>query len=433
MKTLAKLLTILIPAGLFMTACEGPMGRTGADANETCKECHNSTVVEQKATEFDFSKHKFGEVAFEEAGNTGCSPCHTSEAFKYVALHNVPATFTLGSNGKYTNDYATIASEAVGEFTCFTCHDKLHTSYTAADFKPLTTNSPVSMTMWKGTKTINLAQDDSLSNLCIRCHQPRPLTTSSSTSNGDVVDYVALATTPGAVFYSSAVGNAAPNKVIPSYRTHVHYGTVGAIVAGQGGVEFPGSVPYTSSAHASVASCKDCHMAPITGKGGGHTFYAKGNFNGCNTTDCHTTPITASSTTFWTAPRAEIKGLLNTLATKLNAVGGGTPILHSDVDPESNLWAGVTTNSNEGYLNIYDPSSNAAGAWRNPAPSNSWTPAQKAANLALPVFPDLKNATMGALINFQLALREFSLGIHNYKYSKALLQNSIETMTAAGY
>ena len=433
MKTLAKLLTILVPAGLLMTACEGPMGQTGADANETCKECHNSSVVEQKAAEFDFSKHHFGEIAFEEAGNTGCSPCHTTLAFKYVAEHNAQATFTLGSNGKYSNDYVTIASQAFGEFTCFTCHDKLHSTYTAADFKPLTVNSPVAMTMWKGTKTINLVQDDSLSNLCIRCHQPRPLTTSSTTSNGDVVDYTALASSPNDIFYNSAVGNAAPNKVIPSYRTHVHYGTVGAVVAGKGGVEFPGSQTYASSVHATVASCADCHMAPVTGRAGGHTFFAAGNFNGCNTTDCHTTPITSASTTFWTTPRNEIKGLLNSLATKINAVGGATPILHTEADAEANLWAGLTTNHYDGYLNIYDPSTNALGVWRNPAPANSWTAEQKATNLALPIFPTLKNATMGAMVNFQLALREFSLGIHNYKYSKALLQNSIEALTAAGY
>jgi hypothetical protein len=40
---------------------------------------------------------------------------------------------------------------------------------------------------------------------------------------------------------------------------------------------------------------------------------------------------------------------------------------------------------------------------------------------------------MGAMINFQMVLRDYSLGIHNYKYSEALLQNSIEALTAQGY
>lgn len=432
MKNFARLILILFFAGCIFSACEGPKGLTGTDANQTCKECHNGQVVEQKLTEFHFSKHYLGQVYLEESGNTGCSVCHTGLAFKYVVQNNIPSTFTLNTTtNKYSNDYATIASQAFGQIDCFTCHDNLHTTYTFKDFKPLTTTSPVPMTMWKGAKTIDLQQDSAMSNLCVKCHQPRPLTTSSSTSNGDVVDYTALATTPNGVFYDAAVGNAAPNKVIPSYRTHVHYGTVGAVFAGQGGIEFPGSIPYTNSAHTTVASCQECHMAPITGTSGGHTFYVTGNFNGCNTEGCHT-GVNASSATFWTTPRNDIKTLLNTLATKINAVGGATPILHSD-PTEENPWAGLTTGNYEGYLNMYDPSSNPTGAWRNPAPANSWTAPQKATNLALPVFPTLKNATMGALINFQLALRDFSLGIHNYKYTRALLQNSIETMTAAGY
>jgi hypothetical protein len=173
-------------------------------------------------------------------------------------------------------------------------------------------------------------------------------------------------------------------------------------------------------------------MATMSGKAGGHTFFAKGNFNSCNTTGCHTSAITASSTTLWSTPRAEIRTLLNSLATRINSIGGGTAILHSETDAESNLWAGLTAGNFDGYLNIYDASSNPQGVWRNPAPSGSWTQAQKDTNTALPTFPTLKNVVMGAMINFQMCLREYSLGIHNYKYSKALLQNSIEALTAAG-
>src|SRR5512142_694590 len=94
--------SLIIPAvtALLVVACEGPMGPAGAngkDANETCKLCHNSAVVEEKMTQFELSKHKFGEAAFEEAGNTSCAPCHESEAFKYVCKNNVPSTFTLNS------------------------------------------------------------------------------------------------------------------------------------------------------------------------------------------------------------------------------------------------------------------------------------------------------------------------------------------------
>jgi hypothetical protein len=440
MKNLIRLLSLLTVAGIIFTSCEGPRGLPGAngldgkDANESCKECHNQTVVEPKITQFAFSKHEYGETAFTEAGNTGCTPCHTSDAFHYVCKNNTPVTFTLNTTtGKYSNDYATVSTDALGHFTCFTCHVNLHTTYTATDFKPFTTTAPVAMTMWKGTKTIDLQQDGGSSNLCIKCHQPRPLTTSSSTSNGDVVDYDALVTTPSAVYYDNVVGNATPNKVIPSYRTHIHYGAVGAIYAGKGGVEFPGTQTYGNSVHTTVAACTDCHMSDVTGRAGGHTFFAKGNFTGCNVTGCHTTPITSASTTFWSTTRTEIKTLLGTLGTKINAVGGATPILHTESDATLNLWAGYSTGNWDGYLNIYDPSTNLLGVWRNPAPSNSWTATQKATNTALPLFPSLKAGVLGSMINFQLCLRDYSLGIHNYKYSKALLQNSIETMTAIGY
>ncbi len=56
--------------------------------------------------------------------------------------------------------------------------------------------------------------------------------------------------------------------------------------------------------------------------------------------------------------------------------------------------------------------------------------AQKNTNSALPVFPSLTNGVMGAMINFQMCLREFSLGIHNTKYTKALLQNSLDVLSA---
>lgn len=450
MKNLIRLLSLLTVSGLILTSCEGPRGLPGAngidgvDANETCKECHNQTVVEPKITEFAFSKHEYGEVSFDEAGVTGCTPCHTSDAFRYVCANNTPATFTLGTNGKYSNDYAAVSDKTLGKFTCFTCHSSLHTTYTGSDFKPFTNVKPVAMTMWKGSKTIDLQQDGASSNLCIKCHQPRPLTTSTSTSNGDVVDYVALATSPTAVYYDNAVGNAAPNKVIPSYRTHVHYGAQGAIFAGKGGVEFTGSLSYANSAHSSVASCVDCHSAKVSLRAGGHTFRVRSdagaltsqsawNFNGCNVSGCHSTSPLSASSTLWTAARTDDQNLLNTLATKINAVGGGTPILHSEPDGSLNLWAGETTGNYDGYLNIYDPSSNPGGVWKNPGSTSSYTTAQKATNNALPTFPSIKAGVLGAMINFQLCLREYSLGIHNTKYSKALLQNSIETMTALGY
>jgi hypothetical protein len=437
-----KLITSISVGALMMwitTSCEGPMGpdgkngMDGKDANATCTKCHNPSVVTAKATQFELSKHSTGTVAEEEAGgSTGCTPCHESEGFKYVCANNVPSTFAL-SSGKYANNYVATTGTGIGAFTCNTCHSSLHTKYDSTDFYPLTNIAAVPMTMWAGAKTIDLTQDGSKSNLCVKCHQPRPLTTSSTLSDGNVVDYASLATNPTAVFYDSAVGNAAPNKLIPSYRMHVHYGGVGAIYAGKGGVEFTGTgyASYTSSDHATKASCADCHMAELYNAAGGHTFTAKGNFKGCNVSGCHaSSPLDANASKFKDT-RSTIKGLLDQLAAKFKS--GGVVFLHSEPDPANNLWAGLTTNKYDGYINIYDPSTNPNGAFRNPAPSSSWTQAQKDINKALPKFTSLTNVQVGALINFQLCLREFSLGIHNTAYSKALLQNSIQALTDAGF
>jgi hypothetical protein len=52
--------------------------------------------------------------------------------------------------------------------------------------------------------------------------------------------------------------------------------------------------------------------------------------------------------------------------------------------------------------------------------------------MAKPKFPKLLMVQTGAIINFQFCLREYSLGIHNTKYVKALSVNTVEAMNAAG-
>jgi hypothetical protein len=417
------------PAGKDGTnGTNGIDGKDGKDGGTTCTTCHNQAVVEGIAAQYELSKHSYGEAAFEEAGNTGCGPCHEAEAFKYVVANNTPATFTLNTTTmKYANNYASIPSAAYGEINCFTCHIKLHTNYDSTDLPGLTTVAPVALNMRAGLVSVDLPADGGTSNLCVKCHQPRPMTTSTSLWNGALVPYDSFALTPTLVWFDSAVGNKRPNKQVPSYRMHLHYGTVGAAYAGKGAIEFTGPETYMNSVHTTVASCQDCHMASITGRAGGHTFFAKGNFNGCNTSDCHSAnPINSSNSAYWTTPRKTIQDLLVAIAAKLTS--NGVEFMHRNTDAEANPFASVTTQGYDGYLDIYDPSTNPDGVHRNPAPSGSWTTAQKATNTALPKFTSLTYAQMGAIINFQYVLREYSLGIHNYKYVKALLTNTLAAL-----
>ncbi len=426
-------------AGLIFSSCtkEGPQGASGTngkDANETCKQCHSPSMVDKVATEFELAKHSWGTVAFEEAGNTGCTPCHASKAFVYMCQNNVPSTFTF-TGGKWVNDYATDNADAIGAINCWTCHSSLHTTYGVADLA-FTTTAPVDMTMWAGKKTIDLPADSGKSNLCVKCHQPRPLTCGNDPA-GRLMPYDSLAMPQNyhLLMYDSTTG-AHNIYAKPSYRMHIHYGAIGAIYAGKGAIEFPGVNPYTNSPHTTVAACPDCHMAePMTGMAGGHAFNVRNakesalgsgttwNFNGCNKTGCHSdSPITATASK-WATTRSGVKAKLDALALAINAIGGGHDILHKDAS-STNLWWGISTGNYDGYLDIYTPGTNDAGYWRDPYSSN-------ATNLTKPKFPSLSFARTGALINFQLCLREYSLGIHNTQYVNTLLDNSLAALSAA--
>ena len=456
-----KLAIFAVALMAFGAACvkEGPPGKDGADgatgaagkdgqdANETCKMCHTPAKVDIIAVQFEYSKHATGEAAISESGNPGCSICHTQEGFRDAVARNVPATFTLNATtGRYVNNYACDNAKAYGELLCRTCHSSIHETYNSTDLPKFTTNAPVALTFFGGKKTVNLTQDGGSSNLCIKCHQPRPFTfnnTKNPAYTSDVLDYASLIAKPTDVFFDGAsAATIAAAKILPGYRTHTHYGTVGSIVAGvgMGGIEFTGPLAYANAIHATKAACADCHMATMAGGTGGHSFNAKGNFNGCNITGCHT-GVDATSARYWTNPRSTIKGLLEQLAAKLVVVDGAVTaqILNKNPDATSNLWAGITTGNYDGYLNIYDPATNAPDipgdylnsqvknntiVCQNPSPSGSWSASQKAYNLTLPKVK-LTNAQFGAIINFQMCLREYSLGIHNLDYSKALLTNSI--------
>ncbi len=385
MKHLIKLFTFSVATALILSSCEGPMGLAGKDANETCKECHNSTVVDKVAIQYEHSSHFEGE-AFEEGTRNSCAPCHSHQGFLDVVSKNTPVTFTptAADPAKFANNYLVSASELAlpGPISCFTCHSSLHTTYTTEDFFPLTTTAAVPMTMYGGTKTINFAKSNG--NLCTKCHQPRPVTAAS----GNVINYATLVSAPTATYNLSNIG----------YRTGVHYGTQGAMAAGMGAVEF--GTGYTNSAHVATASCSSCHMATPTGFAGGHSFSAAGNFNGCNVSGCHTT-MSATNATYTSAVSA-VSTKLGQLAAKINAIGAGHDILQKD--PVDNQY--------HGYFDIYDANSNTTGYWKNPT----------LGNLALPA---LTNAQFGAIVNFQMVARGAGKGIHNLPYITKLLDNTL--------
>jgi hypothetical protein len=458
------------------TGATGPMGPSGV-LSVNCLQCHDhnpatnggtsiADQIAQNKSDFEYSQHSEGiALALSEGSTAGCAPCHASDAFlDVVNSHTIP-TYTFASN-KYTFNYnASAASSSALTHTphgigCFTCHKGA-----ASDSMAFVTTDSVPMVMYasigsasKPSKYLNDPQDGGSSNLCMKCHQPRPASTSTTLQDsGKSFNYADMASNPLTVFYDSAVGNAKPNRWMPGYRAANHHGPIGAVYGGKGAVEFTGSTAYPSatngySTHNTDASCATCHMAtPTTGANGvvtgGHTFWAAKvdttttpytitrNFKGCNNASCHSgAGLTATSTMYLTR-KSKTLGYLDTIADHFKRTAG-FDIFTKVPWYSKNIWSTVTDRGYDGTLNIYDPTSNPNGHFRNPAPtttgSSAWTAAQLTTNSSKPKFPSLKNVQIGAIINFQFWVAEFSLGIHNPMYTDAVLKNTIEQLTAAG-
>ncbi|MCX6258374.1 MAG: hypothetical protein NTW49_10835 [Bacteroidia bacterium] len=174
-----------------------------------------------------------------------------------------------------------------------------------------------------------------------------------------------------------------------SYRYGTHYGVMANMLSGQGPFKFPGSLPYDNDQHTSVAQCADCHMAKANGtQSGGHTWRMKNDdgsehLDGCK--KCH-----PSATSFdINGKQTEIAALIKQLGDKLHAITvNGVTLLEVDNTGAytGQIWPSTTTA-------VMIPNKYAA-----------------------------------AMLNFQFAMRDKSNGVHNYKFTKALLQNTIDAI-----
>lgn len=167
---------------------------------------------------------------------------------------------------------------------------------------------------------------------------------------------------------------------ITSGHWGTHYGTASVILAGQDAFEIPGSMAYESSPHGEAVGCAACHMAKNEDRMdvGGHTFKMTAddgyqNINGC--VACH-----ADAESFdLNGVQTEITGLIHELDELLMA--------HKLIDDTGHAI----------------PHASDTGIGRE------WT-----------------SNEAGAVFNLLLTHYEGSHGVHNYKYTKALLTNTIE-------
>ena len=360
------------PMGLAGTnGKDGANGINGKDANATCTQCHNSSnIIETKSLEMEQSKHFTGNTV-EEATRTSCAPCHSSQGYLDVIAHNPRV-------GAYATSVAITDPSPVG--SCYTCH-KIHQNYDSTDLA--FTGGASFYTLFDST----LYDVNEKTNLCAKCHQARPVSPK-------------------------------PNITVPtgtmtigSYRYGPHHGPQGAIYEGTSGFMMSGSVTYTQSTHAFAGvSCADCHMGtPLGIYAGGHSLNmvdvstGAENYGVCTT--CH-----AGATSFDVdGKQTEIAGLFAQLETALDT------LLEKDA-----------SNNYTGNLDIYDPTSNPDGRYKSSSTSG-WTTGQKAINTALPSLT-VTNTVGAALVNYQLIYADKSLGVHNYPYVKALIQNSLDNL-----
>lgn len=177
---------------------------------------------------------------------------------------------------------------------------------------------------------------------------------------------------------------AAPDSTnITSTRWGPHHGPQSNLLAGSGGYEFA-DYDYEDSPHTIAATngCPSCHMAtPYGAQAGGHTMRMgyiyhdeeEENLAGCNVEDCHYGALKSFN---YAGGQAEIELLLEDLHDALFTRGL--------IDDEGMVVPGKRT-----------------------------------------------EAEAGAIYNFYFLEEDRSLGVHNTKYARALLESSLEKLGVA--
>jgi hypothetical protein len=286
MKRVARQFSAVIGAAavaMALAACEGPIGPLGpegtagqpgepgapgppgANALNTCQQCHFQEG-ELRAIERQLaaSLHWRSEVSEREGA---CMECHNHQGFITAVVNKqaLPARF---ANPVPIN--------------CRTCH-QIHTTYTDRDYA-LTTVAPVALKV--GAATF----DGGKANLCVNCHQARPMSP------------------------MPALGG--PKVNITNFRYGPHYGPIGNIVGQAGLFHFAGPTaipPVNQNAHG--FACQTCHMVDAMGdRAGGHVFTLRYGTDGATElvracTQCHSTATSFNYRGF----EGEAKQLIGTL------------------------------------------------------------------------------------------------------------------------
>ena len=414
MKNLTRLLLVLFAAGLLFTACEGPMGPSGADgknSNDVCLTCHNTANQDAKEAEYHMSKHYLGTTS--ARNGKYCARCHTNEGFKEIT-----------GDGKFVvaNDIPMAT-----RISCETCHK--HRTFEFPEdtaLAVLRTITPVSLNYYNNTKTQDFGNP--MNNLCSTCHQIRGVTVPTVYKNkADSIARKADATWNQLPFFpldNTKEATTVKFKIGTSFS--VHDGNQSNLFAGINGYEYAGKT-YTRTWKHSDNACIDCHMneydaATLTG---GHTLIP--NEEKC--TECHVSDKLAIVRTAIDSKIKELGDLL--VAKKLFKIGLSHGVL-SYIPEETHDYYGVlfpTTQTTTKFgiaLTTYNTVSPTAGTVVYASTVNLGVDPDWAIRLGR----EWKYGELGAAYNYGFINSELSRGVHNPTYAMQVLQNSIDWLKA---
>ena len=301
-------------------------------------------------------------------GTQDCASCHTSQLIAAKQFQWENSTHATG--GHYDRNQTSCA-------VCHTSQGFLERAATGAQATAATIPDPLPQNCYT-CHQIHTTYTDADWALT----QPNPVTfwlggETADVGKGNLCISCHQARVPSPALPDPATGGTIN---ITSSRYGPHHGAQGMMFTGSAGYELDFGTPYTNSAHTTLIqdACVTCHMATAVGTAsGGHTFRvthaASGAVNTAGCVSCHTDA--ADLTAKITDTQTEIATLLEELKTKLVDKGLLNPTTDLAIVPQ-----------------------------------------------------DFEGHEAGALYNYKYVEEDQSLGIHNYKYTKALLLNSIAAL-----
>ncbi len=378
-----KLLTVLTATALLgLIACEGPAGPAGKDG------AAGPAGKDAGFIYFDGFKP-----------DLKCATCHTpgiDTAFYVAGRAAEWANSKHAIGGDVDRNSSSCArchtTEGMQEYVagmpareilhpsapgCFACHSP----HSTGDFTLRVTGPVTMLSGIDGVPDYSYTTTHKSTNMCITCHQPRAMN-------------------PMAPAYTKTA--ATDSIVLTSSRWYNHYGIQGPMLIGKGGYEFAGA-SFPSSYHKTLATsgsleCSTCHMQePVGGgatKAGGHTMKFEYDYHGTGrviTTACQKCHSDITSSTMSRADFDDYR----------KSSGVSRHDIAIRIDSLKNMLI--------------------AKGWLNPASGLVNASSSK----PLVIKPAYK---AGALYNFFFVEHDLSEGIHNSKYAKALLDESIKVM-----